>query len=1062
MSQQFSQTSYLVTGSVLRTLARAILLAILTCAGTQTATSEQSVDFTYSSDGAAINITGYTGSVGVVNIPGTINALPVGNICRGAFKNLTNLTCVTIPGSVTSIEYAAFYGCSGLTNVTIGTNVTNIGGLAFEACQSLTNVMIPSSVRIIGISAFSRCTNLANVTIPEGVVSVGDLAFMDCSGLTSVTFPNSVTNIGSRTFWRCRNLTSVTLSEQVTTISDRIFEFCPSLTKVTLGRNITNIESSAFSMCKSLSNITIPSSVKHIGKSTFGFCANMRSIYFRGDAPDIGENAFYRNDWATVYYLPGTKGWGKEFGGRPTALWNVAAQTNALLGSTKTVESTPPESHTYLKQGRALAKRGKYEEAIINFTKAIELDPTFAAAYVNRGVSRQLLGLSRKSVDDFGKAIELNPKDANSYFYRGLVLVQLDEQAKALADYTKAVELNPQHPEAKKYRDAALKKIRNGTAFAEMLAALGQKDLEKLERLLKNSPEAVFIKDDSRGSTLLHNAAMASYRPGVELLLARGARVDIMDQYGDTPLHSAAERGDQDVVELLLTHKVDVNTKNKRGETPLQIAAGGHFTTNGYKNVTQLFLEKGANVTLKDNDGMTALHKAALFKNEDVVEWLLTNNVEVDARSKYGVTPLHLARTKGIAAMLLAHKADITLVNNDGWTCLHYAVSSGERDLLTFLLSQRCNVNAKDKDGRSPLHVVMRRGRKDVAESLLSHKADVNAKTLDGATPLHDAVEYRRKDMVEFLLANGANVNAKNNDGATPLHLAVSGADQLILLCLLAHKGDVNAKNNDGATPLHLAATTGEKDVVELLLANRADLNLKDNNGLTPLQCATKKNMAEVFFSQMTDFNADGVIPLNARIPRSKHLNPIAIHNAQGITNVPNADIVDRLLDKYEVFPNSFRGLHLAYPTDTLVAVRLSRQSSGFLPPDMGGVGPFHLVKRGDDYFVLTERNFALLFSPVTETNLLAYVTTYEKLYKNPFAEVIMEDFDKKKFKDKRTPPKVTSFTREGSGFRIDMILYNKVHSEEFYQKSLLVERNGRVTLQDVKVLKELGGGIVF
>jgi hypothetical protein len=30
---------------------------------------------------------------------------------------------------------------------------------------------------------------------------------------------------------------------------------------------------------------------------------------------------FYNDNTATVYYLPGTTGWGATFGGRPTALW---------------------------------------------------------------------------------------------------------------------------------------------------------------------------------------------------------------------------------------------------------------------------------------------------------------------------------------------------------------------------------------------------------------------------------------------------------------------------------------------------------------------------------------------------------------------------------------------------------------------------------------------------------------------------------------------------------------------------------------------------------------------
>jgi hypothetical protein len=35
---------------------------------------------------------------------------------------------------------------------------------------------------------------------------------------------------------------------------------------------------------------------------------------------------------ATVYYLPGTTGWGSMFGGRPTKLWNPLVQNNASFG----------------------------------------------------------------------------------------------------------------------------------------------------------------------------------------------------------------------------------------------------------------------------------------------------------------------------------------------------------------------------------------------------------------------------------------------------------------------------------------------------------------------------------------------------------------------------------------------------------------------------------------------------------------------------------------------------------------------------------------------------------
>ena len=87
------------------------------------------------------------------------------SIGRGAFRDCTGLTEVTIPNSVTSIGGAAFYGCIGLTSVTIPNSVTSIGHEAFRDCTGLTEVNIPNSVTSIGSSAFEGCTGLTAVTV---------------------------------------------------------------------------------------------------------------------------------------------------------------------------------------------------------------------------------------------------------------------------------------------------------------------------------------------------------------------------------------------------------------------------------------------------------------------------------------------------------------------------------------------------------------------------------------------------------------------------------------------------------------------------------------------------------------------------------------------------------------------------------------------------------------------------------------------------------------------------------------------------------------------------------
>lgn len=71
-----------------------------------------------------------------------------------------------------------------------------------------------------------------------------------------------------------------------------------------------------------LANVTIGNGLTSIGDWTFGLCTNLTGVYFRGNAPGfVGSYVFNDATNATVYYLPGTTGWGSTFGDRPTALW---------------------------------------------------------------------------------------------------------------------------------------------------------------------------------------------------------------------------------------------------------------------------------------------------------------------------------------------------------------------------------------------------------------------------------------------------------------------------------------------------------------------------------------------------------------------------------------------------------------------------------------------------------------------------------------------------------------------------------------------------------------------
>ena len=121
-------------------------------------------------------------------VPTTYNGKPIKEIGDNAFKNNTELTSITIPGSVVKIGAGALAGCTSLTSIFIPDSVTYIGYETFMNCTSLVNVVLPQNITDIKAYMFSECTSLASITIPAKVTAIYTRAFFKCSSLTEVTF----------------------------------------------------------------------------------------------------------------------------------------------------------------------------------------------------------------------------------------------------------------------------------------------------------------------------------------------------------------------------------------------------------------------------------------------------------------------------------------------------------------------------------------------------------------------------------------------------------------------------------------------------------------------------------------------------------------------------------------------------------------------------------------------------------------------------------------------------------------------------------------------------------
>ena len=131
-----------------------------------------------------------------------------------------------------------------------------------------------------------------------------------------------------------------------------------------------------------------------------------------------------------------------------------------------------------------------------------------------------------------------------------------------------------------------------------------------------------------------------------ELLLQKGADYKTVDTGGYTPLHWAAFNGMARVCRQLLSKRLPVDCITKFGWTPLmQASARGHL------EVVQLLLDQGADIDHADQEGWTALHKAIANKNVAVAQHLLRVGAKPMARHKSGITPVMLAKEKGLAEL---------------------------------------------------------------------------------------------------------------------------------------------------------------------------------------------------------------------------------------------------------------------------------------------------------------------------------------------------------------------------------------------------------------------------
>ena len=175
------------------------------------------------------------------------------------------------------IETATNTLIAGCSYTKIPEGVESIGALAFNSCQNLTSITIPSTVTSIESAwdgdAFTNCTNLkvvynlSKLDIVKGSGTHGNVAYYAKVVINNENSNNYVT-IGGVVYYKntATNYTALALADV-------------TKTNINLDSRTTAIDSKAFAYNRNLTSIIIPKNVTSIGEDAFLGCGSLKTVY---------------------------------------------------------------------------------------------------------------------------------------------------------------------------------------------------------------------------------------------------------------------------------------------------------------------------------------------------------------------------------------------------------------------------------------------------------------------------------------------------------------------------------------------------------------------------------------------------------------------------------------------------------------------------------------------------------------------------------------------------------------------------------------------------------------
>jgi len=298
----------------------------------------------------------------------------------------------------------------------------------------------------------------------------------------------------------------------------------------------------------------------------------------------------------------------------------------------------------------------------------------------------------------------------------------------------------------------------------------------------------------------------------VQLLISHGAHVDVGATGGGASIIELANT--PEIAKTLIAKGADPGSARFPGAPAFTVACNPVVTDP--VGVLKVLFAHGGQMPTDAKLARAMMHCAVVARRQDLVDYLLQQDLKADTRDAAGRTLLFEATDGPMVELLIEHGIGIDAHDNAGESALGHAVRSGHTQVGVALI-----------------------------------KAGAKADTTE-LSILPAAARAKQGSVVAALVNNAIDVNARDADDRTALFWAVDAKDYWSARALIEHGSDVNATDQKGSTPLHVAALHNDARLVSYLLEQHANPALRDKAGLRPMDRATTEDVRNLLAIQST------------------------------------------------------------------------------------------------------------------------------------------------------------------------------------------------------------------